>query len=201
MTRGEVRFRFKGSRTYVQGPDLYERLLDNCGDGRNVTDIQFSMHGFIETPAGELVMTTDEAEFETLGEAPVQCRLSIDGQRRWVKLFPRADPPAVAERYDYDETLIIRQCRKEENSIRLAGTSPCSFIETVVAMNKQLLTLLFPDKPGQWVFSRIDLPRRVEYRDGLELSLVHNFNFRLLRSVIRHGGEECGSLYFTLKMP
>lgn len=136
-----------------------------------------------------------------MGRCPVRCTLHVDGREIYVRLREGAKQGGQAGRYEYDEARLLRLCRFEEESILLHSQSPFTFIETVIAMYKGLLLHLFPDTGGQWAFTRIDLKKKSDLRDGLVVKQLHNLDFRLLKSAICHGSNELGNLYFTLVRP
>jgi hypothetical protein len=101
-------------------------------------------------------------------------------------------------RYEYDEARVVSLCSIVGDDITLTKKSPFTFIETLVAMNKHLHQRMFPEAPGKWLFTRIDLTVGCDDRENLALRLRHNMNYRLTKSDILVDGRKVGDLYFSL---
>jgi hypothetical protein len=143
-------------------------------------------------------MVADGTEdLSAVDACPVRCKLSTDGAPRYVGLRESTSRIAREERRPYDVGQVLDRCRLEGRQIMLEGNSPFTFIETIIPMNKALLTTLLPDAPGKWFFTRLDLHRNEKRRDGLGLRFLHNLDFKLVKSEITGRGEALGYLYFT----
>jgi len=193
-----VSFKFKGGRDYVQGPDLFNEMMKVFAD-KKLSNIRFTAHDFIRVPKGLLYSTISKEELSEIRNPETRCELNVEGVRCWLVLVSTPALSAdVITREDYSEGKVISQCKVAQERIVLNGHSPYTFIETIVSMNKCLLQNMFPDKPGKWIFTRVDLVKFSAATAGLSLEFKHNMNFRLTKSTIMVDGEKVGDLYFSL---
>lgn len=188
---------FKGDRTYVQGPDLYNVMV-GMFEEKKVHDIHFSAHTFVRKTNCVLYVVDDLSEMRDRLPMPAQFWCKVGGRKQYVFLEEDADQINTPQRIDFDESRILQLCTIDDTVISMAGKSPYSFIETVVSMKKDLLNHSFPDADGQWIFNRIDLPRRFEERFELKVEMQHNMGFKLIKSGLFHKMKAIGHLYFSL---
>jgi hypothetical protein len=68
-------------------------------------------------------------------------------------------------------------------------------------MTKALHLAVYPQKPGQWLFARLEAPRwpLEGVGDGLEVQLGSGVGTRLTKSAGRRGGEFLAWIYFSLR--
>lgn len=200
MQISQVEFQFKGSRDYIQGPDLFNGMLPDDYPIESLHNIRFIAHQFVRSPSCRLYRTTDRNELSSIPEISARCQFDFDRTTHWLALEVCADGKQGG-RCEYDEASIIALCTVAGKAIELNGTSPYSFIETLVSMNKYLHQRLFPEAEGKWIFTRVDLNIGSDQHDRLQLRFKHNMNFRLTKSEILVNGQSLGDLYFSLVKP
>ncbi|MGH8691142.1 MAG: hypothetical protein ACREUS_08950 [Burkholderiales bacterium] len=198
--RSRIEFRFKGERTYIQGPDMVDAAMREVMAAQmtaRVSNLVFVMN---RMTARNLDLILDD---EAPPEATPVARLSFEARgvtRRGI-LVERADGPA--ERLGYDERELRARCRIDAGTraIVLQGSSPFSAVETLVAMTKALHLALYPDNPGQWLFGQLEAPcwPLVAVGEGVEIRLVQAVGTRLTKSAARLRGETFAWIYFSLK--
>lgn len=193
----QVQFQFKGARRYIQGPDLFNKMIDVGYPIERLSNLRFHAHHFVCSPLAQLYLTADREELNELEDISARCQFDVDQVTRWVALKQLATDTA-GERCDFDEERIVSLCRMQGETIRLTGPSPFTFIETVVSMNKHLHQTLFPEVSGKWIFTRVDLDSGCEEREKLELRFKHNMHYRLTKSDIWVDGQKIGDLFFSL---
>lgn len=196
-----ISFTFKGERTYIQGPDIFNKIIDNLEEGK-ITDVRFTAHNFIQVPQGSMFLSENSEEISKLAEVNTRCQLKVNGINKWVVVnadnrFKSGSGVDIA-REEYDEDKVTEKCSIVDENIRIDSGSPYSFMETIVSMNKHLHKDLFPDVSGKWVFTRIDLEQFVETATNITLKLKHNLNFRLTKSDVFVGEDKVGVIYFSL---
>lgn len=192
----QVEFQFKGARRYIQGPDLFNAMID-VGAPASLCNIRFLAHRFVESPICELYSSTDKNELNALEDVSARCQFDIGQTTHWRALKPVATEQS-GQRAEYDEARLIALCRRDRETIRLEGSSPYTFIETLVSMNKHLHQQMFPEAAGKWIFTRVDLDVVCNARAQLALHFKHNMNFRLTKSDILVDDRKIGDLYFSL---
>ncbi|MGJ0484859.1 MAG: hypothetical protein ACR65R_10030 [Methylomicrobium sp.] len=193
----QVEFQFKGARNYIQGPDLFNAMIDLGSPLASLHNIRFIAHQFVDSPICEIYVARTKEELNQISEIHARCQLDVDRTPHWIALKPYGSDK-TGKRGDYDEARLISYCRLEGEKIRLSRPSPFTFIETIVSMNKHLHHQLFPDVPGKWIFTRVDLDSGCNEREHLELHFKHNMNYRLTKSDILVNGQKLGDLYFSL---
>lgn len=198
MKSQDVLMRFKGDRSYIQGPDIFNLMMDVAKAQEQATNVRFSVHGFVCTPRGRILFMESMKEFSGIANLKARCQFDLDGKTHWLGLIEGSDEDNTGERYPYNEELIIKECRLEGETIQLEAVSPFTFIESIVAMNKHLLQKLFPDATGKWIFTRLDLARISAAHEGIRLKFVSNLNFRLTKSEVWVGDDKLGDIYFSV---
>jgi hypothetical protein len=199
MQKKDVLFKFKGDRSYVQGPDIFNAIIRDNKNSK-ISDIDFSMHNFIYQP--NCCIYTTDVLFEYTEAAkfmPVRCRMIEDGK----KIFKLLNINEVAgdriEKIDYNEAKIFQMCLLDANTISVTNRSPFTFIETIVSMNKYLLGKQIDDQNGKWVFMKIKLfGEYVDVRKNLSLTIARQFGSRLVETNIYHNTKLIGNLQFSL---
>jgi hypothetical protein len=193
----QVRFQFKGARQYIQGPDLFNKMIDVGYPIERLSNIRFHAHHFVSSPLGQMYLTSNREDLNGLEDISARCQFDVDHATCWIALKQLAADEA-GERCDFDEERVISLCRLQGETITLTEPSPFSFIETIVSMNKHLHQNLFPEAGGKWIFTRVDLDAGCEKREKLELRFKHNMQYRLTKSDIWVEGQKIGDLFFSL---
>lgn len=145
----------------------------------------------------ELIMDEDEPA----GAAPV-ARFSFDagGTSRRGLLVERDDAPVARRAYDEDELGRLCHADVAARTVVLRGASPFTPVETLVGMTKALHLAVYPRKPGQWLFARLEAPRwPLGVGEGLEVRLGPGVGTRLTKSSARLRGSLVASIYFSFK--
>jgi hypothetical protein len=198
MITEPIEFQFKGSREYIHGTDIFNRMLVLKGPIRELSKIRFFVHSFVCTPICNLYLADAKDGLIGVADLKVRCQYEVNGVMHWIGMAEGSGDTTSGGRYEYDEEKIITLCQMEGQGIFLTCHSAFSFIETVVAMNKHMHQQMFPGITGNWVFTRIDLDAGCEAQDKIALRFVHNMNYQLTKSDILVDGNKVGDLYFSL---
>ena len=187
----EFSFCFKGSRTYVQGPDIVSALLKSF-EGRNLKDLDLKFNGITSS---NLILLDGNDQEEGV---KVNIRVTLDGEAKVMQLVESDEE--IDCRYEYDEDEIIKHAELDLSTqqIQLTKATGYTLCENFVALNKSLLQTLYPDAKGKWYFTRLEQKRLVDDDALIRVKLIKNFNFRLTKSDIFVGDEVVGSVYFSL---
>jgi hypothetical protein len=193
-----IEFQFKGSRSYIQGPDIFNAMIGEGGAAAELSNIRFSVHDFVRTPICRIYQGSSKEEINSVHDICARCQFDVDGITRWLVMTQDSGDAASGKRNDYDEARVVGLCRMEGEGITMVGQSPFTFIETIVSMNKHMHQQLFPEVAGKWIFTRIDLEQGCMAQEKLALQFRHNMNYRLTKSDILVDGKKIGDLYFSL---
>jgi hypothetical protein len=202
MKRHHLVFNFKGTRTYIQGPDMVNSVLETAsgpGSEGAVRDLKFSINRMISSNA-------DLEYGENLpddGQLPAASISWSSGSKQIRgRLLQTADVPTC--RQNYDESLVQSACRTDRASktIVIGADSPFTPIETYVSMTKALHQQVMPDAAGKWVFCRLESPTWPPQGPmaGTCVSLVQAVGTRLTKNRVEKHGKLVCWIYFSSKV-
>lgn len=185
-----LKFCFKGSREYVQGPDIVAALFDAMSK-RQLSQMDLKFNGITKT-------NMDLVEGNHLKNAQVNIRWQESGEQKKYQLVENGEK--INCRYEFHEKEILDKTilNQQNKKIQLQAITGYSVYENIVAMNKFLLQSIFPEEQGKWYFTRLEQARLIADKSLIEVKLIKNFNFRLTKSDIAIDGEVVGSVYFTM---
>lgn len=188
-------FKFKGSRDYVHGTDIYKAFHDYCirDIGSDFQNVQISFHDVMRNNL-ELVVECEDEDIKALISVT-----SGSGAKQKFYLKESVDQPT--ERYAYDEDAVVEGWGQEVDGLSAILKNPSSeytTIESLVALNKAFLTKLHqPD--GKWLFARLKIKGFLpDMCKSIRLSTNASSNLRLVRSKIEIDGQSFGEIYFSL---
>lgn len=186
----KLTFCFKGSRTYVQGPDIVAALFKHFS-GQSVTDIDIKFNGI--TSANLNLVEGDSAD-----NSKVNIRCNLNGENKVFQLIENSE--VIDCRYEYDEESLVAHCDLDlsHQQVHLKQITAFTLCENFVAMNKFLLQCLYPEEKGKWYFTRLEQAKIVDDSTLITVKLIKNFNFRLTKSDIFIDDKKIGSVYFTM---
>lgn len=195
MVKENLEFCFKGSRTYVHGTDIFNKMLETLNSKMKNVKFDLSFHGIAKT---NIELSEEKPEDEAL--LKFACKYTDSSDERQV-LYGIENGKKVNCRYEYPEEDIcqLSQLNLENKEVLLSDESSYSFVENSVALNKYLLENLFPDADGKWYFTRFQIqtvPENEAY--PLKLVLKANFNFKLTKTEIFIANQFIGYIYFSL---
>jgi hypothetical protein len=195
MKKYNLEFCFKGSRTYVHGTDIFNKVNELLKDEMKNEKIDLSIHGVAKT---NMDLVNKKPENEEILKFAFKFT-NKDGTRD--VLYGIENGEAIECRYEYPEEDICKlsKLNLDEEKILLETNSSYSFVENSVALNKYLLENLFPDANGKWYFTRFQLSKIPDIENyPLTLNLKANFNFKLTKTEIFLADESVGFIYFSL---
>jgi len=196
-----LNFKFKGSRTYVHGTDIFNLIskeIKKKGYGQ-IDNINVSFHSIIKNQVN-CFLFNDEEEVEANITTDSLFKFKCKGLN--YKVILEESQNKVRERYEYPDQDIISSCSidRDEKTIDLLNYAKFSNIEKIVAMNKALLETVLNDAAGKWYFTKLKLTNDFEKDsyDRYSVKLVKNMNYKLTKSAIYLDGISCGFIYFSL---
>jgi len=194
MKKYNLEFCFKGSRTYVHGTDIFNKVSELLKDEMKNEKIDLSFHGVAKT---NMHLVSEKPENEELLKFALKYTDKEDNRQ---VLYGVENKDEVKCRYEYPEEDICNMSilNKENEKVTLEKESSYSFVENTVAINKYLLENLFPEANGKWYFTRFQLNKIPENNYPLKLELKANFNLKLTKTEIFIDDESIGFIYFSL---
>ena len=191
----EIVFQFKGNREYVHGTDLFNKIICNFKQN-NIKKIKFSVHDLIKNPNCEIYIFDCEP---SVPSGKFRGSFDLSDKRVWIELRESKRRPTEVKRVLYEEKQVTDLCEITNETIILHGISPFSFIETIISMNKHLLNTINPSQEAKWFYTGIELFQYQDIRSRLNLSITHNFQNKLVKSVICQDEHWLGTVYFSLQ--
>lgn len=192
----ELEFNFKGSRDYIHGTDIYNTILSSCKDDI-VSNFEISFHN---VAYNNLILTNtkpDDLHYLRFvchfiaKDSTIHYLYGVDNPLS----RPTLSKPYLEENITKD--VIINH---DEKSIILNNTSNFTYIEEIVALNKHLLTKIFPKIKGKWYFSKLQLQNiPLDKSYPIKIIFKSNFNFLIVKSEIYFNDKFLGFIYFSLK--
>jgi len=183
---------FLGQRDYLQGTTLFDALEPWYADG---SDIRFKIGRMMKTDR----VGAEEASEGALDMSRYAATLAwrVASGERQMGVFP-LPPSAKPQRVPFDEEAITGRAQWDGQQVTLIGQQGESFVRSVVALNKALLfRMLAPSLPGQWLFTRLELPRPVATFDRLRLTYKNSVGLAAVSTAIEVDQDSAGSVMFS----
>lgn len=195
----QLNFSFKGDRTYVQGPDIFDQIYNSLGLNYNkFSSISFSVHNFLNKSKASLLNVTNH---ENISKDSLIALFIFDDNQNITNKYALYDD--ILNDYErpkisYDESIVTNHSIINENNITLSYIK-YSFLETIVSMNKFLLSNLFDKIKGKWIFTKISLIScNIDEINNLKISYVSNFKNKIFKSTVFLNSKEIGIIFFNL---
>ncbi len=200
MKKYSLEFCFKGSRTYVQGPDIFDAVLDiikNDFDLFQITDIKYAAHDMLLSNANLIVTEQfSKDDFDTINSIIT----FKQGSTKYYAVVFQNDNKIKCSN-EYSEEIVRTQSIIKDKIITFENVLEHSITEITVSMNKYFLQET-ETKYGKWIVTKFEYPKLINLdkikNKTLKLELTNNFNNKLTKSTIFVNDEAVGYLYFSL---
>jgi hypothetical protein len=197
-----VSFCFKGSRDYVHGTDVFNKIIQLNKDffiEAEVINIDMTVRSIARTNMNMFELQS----FNNNSSTPINAYFSINANGNKIDLLLVENGDEIDCRYEYNEEEIEHTSVVdiEEKTITLTNFSKYTLIEKIVAVNKKLLNSLFPNHGGKWYFTKIKLRGlnlNTPVSATIKLVFKKNLDFKLTDTIIYVEGEQVGNIYFSL---
>jgi len=195
----EVQFRFKGSRDYVQGPDIYNCLLDTVNDNFDSypSQIRGSFHRLLSHNGMLHIYSNSEDFNQELFYADFV--LLFENEEYYAGLS-NADTPIISS-YEYDEEDVLSGLIFDQSTVKLAFKPSYSYIEQIIAMTKRLHFNLYPEVKEKWLFTKFRFQDTIDPQlfPDRELSVKagKNFHNKLTQNMLALDNAPMGDIWFS----
>ena len=204
MKSEKSHFKFKGTRDYVHGTDIYnyilEKLLMINKDIKSFS--KFNLSFLRQTMTNIDFYSGTKEEFQNFAnKEAITFRGSVLEKNEAIMFWGVENNEPIDGRYEYNEKKIEDSCIAEANRISFdSKLSDLSFIENIIPMNKKLLAVSCPQFKGKWMFTRLDLdsPIPQQISEELTLEIYQASNPKLVCSNILRGQDKAGRIFFSL---
>lgn len=195
----ELKFKFRGNRNYIHGPDIYLALSSLVPDEvkANAASVQLSCNSMMNQNAIATVKWSKEGVADSIftvkSKSPEDAPFHL-----YVSAVDEAPEGSIP--YDEDKATDGWVFSEEESSAELINPNPeYTVLQTIVAINKVFLSKLNGNPNGKWIFARIKAKGfSPEGCRTIRLISKPTRSLRLVRSKIEIDGEPFGEIYFSL---
>lgn len=192
---------FKGTRHYIQGPDLFNAvqalaLFATGAKGAYVSKLAFTRFAYFKC---DLVLSPEATDTacNPMGEGEFSLP---DGRHQPFLLSEGTQAPL--ERRPYDEDSMVVSASYAGQVATLQAPIQHSSIEAVVALTKVLNYRLSPPKTGKWVFGKIDLTKALpSIQNHLTITRTKSVSGRFSVNDINIDGARVGTIQFIVGAP
>jgi len=169
-----------------------------------IENLQLNVRSLLKEQGRYDLFDSQRGEAYVKKEYNAMFRLHCNNDVYFVELSGRGEPVTVAEPYDEEKLIANREIIKQRKSATLLLQSNTLVINAIIALNKNLVNILFPSEGyGQWFLARYDLAwDKVSLKAPalLEVEVVGNIGASNTNSAVRLAGEPIGSVYFSRKI-
>ena len=186
---------FLERRTYLHGTTLFDAMLAFVPAGAGLS---FKISHRLDTDRIRLVSNLDvAADVTPVSPASASLRWTLDGAHSIIVAYPLPASQIIARR-PYPEAEVERRAGLSPQAVELVEPSPLGFVETLIPLFKLLLRHdVRCTRPGQWMFTRLDLDAVPTSVVPLRLTLSGVVPNSLARARISCAGREAGVIYFS----
>jgi hypothetical protein len=194
MKKYSLEFCFKGSRNYVHGTDIFNKVIKQLKNEMLNKKIDLSFHGIART---NIDLVNEKPENKELIKFAIKF---INKDNKKEVMYGIENGKKIECRYEYPEENIynLSNLNLEKKEVVLNKDTSFSFIENIVALNKYLLVNLFSNANGKWYFTRLQLKENIDSNYPLKLILKGSFNLKLTKTEIFVDNKSVGFIYFSL---
>ena len=197
-----IDFCFKGKRTYIQGPDIFDAVVEKIKenyDFKKILNIKYAAHEMLHTNA-TLTFVQDK-DFDKSNYKVINSVITFNINKNKIFGIVSSNNELIECSNKYSEDIVRNNSLIENNIISFKNTTEDSYTELIVSMNKYFLQTTIPLE-GKWIVSQLKYNNIIDIIDIndkiLKIEMKHNFNNKLVKSSI-HINESCvGELFFSL---
>lgn len=186
---------FKGTRNYLQGPDIFNALIDSLQSFPEViSNLDVSFH---RLSSHQLQLCDEEPDSCDLVAA---CRYTVGSLDKTVYLKETIESVVGSYLYDEDNVIDGLLIDEQKRSASLMTTSEYTMIETWVAMVKALHLRAFSGSKGKWLFVRAKFKEYKKYHSPSinTVKISSSFGVKLTRTEVFRDDIKLGEIFFSL---
>jgi hypothetical protein len=195
-----IDFKYKGNRNYVQGPDIYDAMLQKVLEVFAAYPIHVKgafNHLLKNNGILRIHESTEEIDKNNL------CAffsITIGSDQYYVVLLDAGTK--ISSSYSYDEEKVLESMMFYSETVKMRVKSEFTYIEQMIAMTKKLHLLIYPEAKGKWLFTKIDLGTYIDpqlYQDqNISVKAKKNFHNSLTQNSVFVNAEEIGEIWFSM---
>lgn len=200
MKKYNLEFCFKGNRTYVQGPDIFDTVIKSIKNDFNlfkIKDIKYTAHNMLLSNADLYIIDNfNKNNFDNINSI---ITFKLD-DIKYHAIVSQNDYIIDCSN-EYSEEVVQTQSKIDGNIISFNNTLQDSVSEIIVSMNKYFLQETVT-RNGKWIVTKFEYDKIIDSKNiknkVISLDFKNNFNNKLTKSIIYIDGISVGFLYFSL---
>jgi hypothetical protein len=199
----DANFVFLERRRYIHGSSMTHGLfeaIENWSLG-SVKQLQLNVRSLLKEQGRYDLFHSESGKEHVKKEYNAIFRLQCGEDVFFVGLKGRGEPVLVSEPYDEEKLIADCEILKDSKSATLILHPDVLVINIIIALNKKLVSTLFPSEGyGQWFLARYDLVwKKIRLIESalLEIEVIGNIGASNTNSAIRLSDEPIGSIYFS----
>ena len=191
-------FCFKGSRKYVQGPDIFDAVVAQLEEEFHaIKGIKYTAYNMLHKNATMYITNkVVKAEYPIINSL---ISFMHNGVKYYVVVCENDNEIECAT--EYSEEIVNKQSTIIDKTITFLNILDDSYVEIVVSMNKYFLNQTIKEK-GKWIVTKFDFFELNDIKDiknkEIRVELVQNLNNKLTKSLLYLDDSVVGHLYFSL---
>ncbi|MBF7046024.1 hypothetical protein IY974_05555 [Campylobacter volucris] len=190
----KLNFNLKGTRTYIHGTDICDKLFSLYNkDIFDTFEISFHSINYNNIILSDKILK-DFKEIKFL------CKFNYKNNIKYLYGYENPDSKPK-DSYPYEEEKITDNAiiNFKDKSIQISQINNFSTIEKIVALNKHLLLNIFTKTEGKWYFTKLELKNPLPKNPKkINIYMQSNFNFLITKSAIYIEEKLVGYIYFSL---
>ena len=195
-----IHFKYKGNRKYVQGPDIYDAMLQKVLEVFAAYPIHVKGSFNCLLKNNGILRIHESTEKIDKNKLCTFFSITIGSDQYYVVLLDAGTK--VSSSCYYDERKVLEDMVFQVDTVTMQAKSEFTYMEQIVAMTKKLHLLIYPGANGKWLFTKIDLATYIDpqlYQDqNISVKARKNFHNSLTQNSIFVNTEEIGEIWFSM---
>jgi hypothetical protein len=193
-------FNLKGKRKYVQGPDIYDSMLEVSREyfGKYPSTVYGTFHNLLKNCAVISIYN----KIDKLNQDKVLSNFLVSIERKQYYIIFSNSRFKIFSNRKYHENDVIKSSFIVKNEINMVVKSNFSYMEQIVALNKKLHFEIYPEAQGKWLFTKIQLEKIIKPKlfidNLLKIEAEKNFHYKLTKNLIYLDDVYIGQIWFSL---
>jgi len=199
----DANFVFLGHRSYIHGSSMTYGLLDAVKSWSmdSIKRLQLNVRALLKEQGKYDLFCNEREKNRVEKKYNAMFRLQCGKDIFFVGLKGRKEPVSISESYDEEKLITGCQILKGFKAATLILHPDKLIINTMIALNKNLVNTLFPSEGySQWFLTRYDLVWEKTHMVEptlLKIEVVGNIGSSHTNSAIKFDGKTIGSMYFS----
>jgi len=197
-TEFDLTFCFKGSRKYVQGPDIFDAVVEQLKqEFQTIKQIKYTAYNMLYKNATMYITRkVVKADYPIINSL---ISFMDNDMKYYVVICENKSEIECST--EYSEDIVNSHSKIVDETIAFKNVLDDTYVEIVVSMNKYFLNQTVKEK-GKWIVTKFDFFELDDITDienkEIRVELVQNLSNKLTKSLLYLDDKLVGYLYFSL---